>query len=65
MGHGRTVARWHRAGHLEAQRCYDKNEFLFRPVTEHDAAKLGRRGKARGAEMANSTQRIEEVQCEA
>ncbi len=56
-----TVARWHRAGRLKAQRCNDKNEFLFEPLTEYDAAKLHRRGRARGTEPDKKKQRIEEV----
>jgi len=57
-----TVARWHRAGRLKAQRCNDKNEFLFEPLTAADGARMRhRRTPPRGVETVDSAQRIEEV----
>ena len=49
-----TIARWHRAGRLNGQRCNDKDEYLFEPLTAADV-------RCRGLTHANGHQRIDEV----
>ena len=44
-----TIARWHRAGRLQAKRCNDKNEYLFELPTAKDRAKLCRQRSMAGS----------------